>query len=60
VGLKVEKLASVLGCVDERAAFGRLVSHWDRPTDVVRGATDPRTLTHRPSCGPTCRRSPSR
>ena len=52
VGLKVEKLASVLGCVDERAAYGRLVSHWDRPTDVVRGATEPRTLTHRPERWP--------
>lgn len=47
VGLKVEKLASVLGCADGPAAFGRLVSHWDHPTSVVRGAVEPTTLTHR-------------
>lgn len=52
VGLKVEKLASILGCADERAAFGRLVSHWDAPEQVVRGAREPRTLTHQPERWP--------
>lgn len=52
VGLKVEKLASVLGQPDAPAAFGRLVSHWDDPTAVVRGAHEPRTLTHRPASWP--------
>jgi asparagine synthase (glutamine-hydrolysing) len=46
VGLKVEKLASVVGRADAPAAYGRLVSHWDHPDRVVRGAHEPLTLTH--------------
>lgn len=46
VGLKVEKLASVLGSVDATAAYGRLVSHWNDPSSLVHGATEPTTITH--------------
>lgn len=52
VGLKVEKLASVVGRSSGADAYGRLVSHWDEPTDVVRTATEPRTLTHDPEAWP--------
>lgn len=52
VGLKVEKLASVLGLPGPEAAYGRLVSHWDRPGEVVPGAREPATLTHRPDRWP--------
>ncbi len=47
LGLKVEKVALVAGARDEADAYGRLVSHWQHPTDLVRGADEPATLTHR-------------
>lgn len=52
IGLKAEKLASVIGLADAPAAYGRLVSHWDEPETVVVGASEPRTLTHRPGAWP--------
>lgn len=52
VGLKVEKLASVIGRPSAADAYGRLVSHWDSPQEVVSAAHEPRTLTHDPAAWP--------
>ena len=52
VGLKIEKLASVLECRDAPAAYARLVSHWNEPGTIVRGSHEPATLTHRPQDWP--------
>ena len=52
VGLKVEKLASIMGQPTAAAAYGRLVSHWDRPAEVVPAADEPLTLTHQPQRWP--------
>ncbi|WCO65855.1 asparagine synthase (glutamine-hydrolyzing) [Iamia majanohamensis] len=52
VGLKVGKVAQVLGAGTPAEAYGRLVSHWDLPAEVVRGAHEPVTLTHDPARWP--------
>jgi asparagine synthase (glutamine-hydrolysing) len=43
-GDKLHKLANVMGSRDVDAMYYRLVSHWNRPTDVVNCAGEPRTL----------------
>ncbi|MFN8016926.1 MAG: asparagine synthase (glutamine-hydrolyzing) [Acidimicrobiales bacterium] len=52
VGLKVEKLASIVGQPTAAAAYGRLVSHWDDPEAVVPGAHEPTSITHDASAWP--------
>jgi asparagine synthase (glutamine-hydrolysing) len=54
-GLKAEKMAGVLAAADEAEAYGRLVSHWQRPTELVPGATEPTTLAHRRAAWPAAR-----
>ncbi len=46
-GDKMHKLADVLS-QDRSALYRRLVSHWDRPDDVVIGGTEPRGLVFDP------------
>jgi asparagine synthase (glutamine-hydrolysing) len=53
LGLKAEKMASVLGADDPADAYGRLVSHWQDPRLLVPDVVEPRTLTHRHGDWPT-------
>jgi asparagine synthase (glutamine-hydrolysing) len=46
LGLKVEKVASILDRPSAVDAYGRLVSHWDHPERVVHGSHERPTLTH--------------
>ncbi|MCY4310908.1 MAG: asparagine synthase C-terminal domain-containing protein, partial [Rhodospirillaceae bacterium] len=46
-GDKMHKLADVLS-QDRSALYRRLISHWDRPNDVVIGGTEPRGLVFDP------------
>lgn len=48
VGDRVHKLADVLGADGWRAMYLQLMTHWPRPDELVRGATEPLTLLRRP------------
>lgn len=53
LGLKAEKLALILGAADVGDAYGRLVSHWQDPTELlVEPIEEPVTLAHDPARWP--------
>ncbi len=43
-GDKIHKLAEVVGVPSGEALYRRLVSHWKRPAELVKGAQEPSTL----------------
>lgn len=43
-GLKVAKVLGIADAASAEEVYGRLVSHWQDPTALVRGATEPPTL----------------
>ena len=56
-GDRLHKFArAVLPAADEAALYRALVSHWPQPSQVVLGASEPRTLLHEP--GPPCLSDP--
>lgn len=48
-GDKAHKLADVLALCDEKSFYSRLVSHWNDPTSLVIGASEPKTLLTDPA-----------
>lgn len=52
LGLKVGKVATVIDAADQHEVFERLVSHWQRPTDVVLGSAEPLTVVTDPRAWP--------
>lgn len=44
VGDKLHKLASVIGASSREDIYRILISHWDSPTDIVRGGREPATM----------------
>jgi asparagine synthase (glutamine-hydrolysing) len=53
LGLKVSKVAAIADARDPEEVFLRLVSHWQVPTDLVRGACEPSTLHTDPGGWPS-------
>ncbi len=48
LGLKVAKVADVAAASSPQELYGRLVSHWDHPERLVRGAREASALPHEP------------
>lgn len=51
-GDKAHKLADVLSIANKQAFFHRLTSHWQAPSSLVKGATEPGTLISEPKNWP--------
>lgn len=51
-GTKVAKVAQVVGAESPEAMYLRVLSHWDQPGRLVRGAHEPATLASTPASWP--------
>lgn len=52
IGDKIHKSASVIGAHSSSELYRRLVSHWDKPSDLVIGANEPDTVLSKPFLQP--------